>query len=62
MEEELIHQGRTKDAAALNATLEPFNVTGVEALSIIHANADKIDHFKTNDDNNGIIAVNNIPQ
>ena len=60
IEEELVPQGRAKDAAACNANLQPFNVAGVVAALIIHANADKLDNYK-NDNNDGIIAVGDIP-
>jgi hypothetical protein len=60
--EELVPQGRAEDAAARNANLEPFNIVGVAVVSlIIHANADKLDNYKIDNDN-GIIAVGDIPQ
>jgi hypothetical protein len=61
IEEELVPQGRAEDAAARNANLQPFNVAGVEAVPIVHANADKLDDYEVDDDD-GIIAVGDIPQ
>jgi hypothetical protein len=46
IEEELVLQGQAEDAAARNANLQPFDITGVGAASIVHANADKIDDYK----------------
>jgi hypothetical protein len=61
IEEELVPQGRAKDAVACNANLRPFDVAGVAASPIIHANADEfVDYEIDNDD--GIIAVGDIPQ
>jgi hypothetical protein len=56
IEEELIPQGQAKDAAACNANLRPFDVSGVAAAPIVHANADKFVDYESNDDD-GIIAV-----
>jgi hypothetical protein len=61
IEEELVPQGRAKDAAARNANLQPFNIAGVAAAPIVHANADKFVDYKI-DDNDGIIAVGDVPQ
>ena len=61
IEEELVPQGRAEDATARNANLQPFNVAGVEAVPIVHANADKLDDYEVDDDD-GIIAVGDIPQ
>jgi hypothetical protein len=61
IEEELIPQGRAEDAAARNANLRPFDVAGVAAAPIVHANADKFVDYKI-DDNNSIIAIGDIPQ
>jgi hypothetical protein len=61
IEEELVPQGRAEDAAAPNANLRPFDVAGVAAAPIIHANADKFVDYKI-DNNDGIIAVGDIPQ
>ncbi len=61
IEEELVPQGQAEDAAACNANLQPFHVAGVEAAPIVHANADKLDDYEIDDDD-GIIAVVNIPQ
>ena len=46
IEEELVLQGQAEDAAARNANLQPFDITGVGAALIVHANADKIDDYK----------------
>ncbi len=61
IEEEFVPQGRAKDAVARNANLQPFDVAGVVTASIVHANTNKLDNYKI-DDNNGIIAVGDIPQ
>ena len=62
IEEELIPQGWAKDAAAHNANLQPFDVSGVAAaMPIVHANADKLNDYKING-NDGIIAMADIPQ
>jgi hypothetical protein len=62
IKEELIPQGHAKDATALNANLVPFNVAGVVASLIVHANANKINDNKNNDNSNSSMAVDNIPQ
>ena len=46
---------------ARNANLQPFDVAGVVAALIVHANTDKLDDYKIDDDD-GIIAVEDIPQ
>jgi hypothetical protein len=61
IEEELVPQGHAKDAAARNANLRRFDVAGVAVAPIIHANADEFIDYKI-DNNNGIIAVGDIPQ
>ena len=61
IEEELVPQGRAEDAAACNANLQPFDVAGVVAAPIVHANADKLDDYESDDDD-GIIAIGVIPQ
>jgi hypothetical protein len=61
IEEELVPQGHAKDAAACNANLRPFDITGVAAAPIVHANANEFLNYKI-DNNDGIIAVGNIPQ
>ncbi len=61
IEEGLVPQGRPKDAAACNANLRPFDVAGVAAAPIIHANAGKFFDYEIDNDD-GIIAVGDIPQ
>ena len=61
IEEELVPQGQTKDAAARNANLRLFDIAGVVAAPIVHANADELEDSKI-DDNDGIIAIGDIPQ
>ena len=62
IEEELVSQGRAKDAAARNANLQPLDVTGVgAALPFVCASMDELDNYKS-DDNDNIIAVADIPQ
>jgi hypothetical protein len=41
IKEKLVPQGRAEDAVACNANLRPFDVAGVAAVPIVHANADK---------------------
>ena len=61
--EELIPQGRAKDAAACNTNLQPLNVVGVRAASpFVHANMDKLDDYESDNEDDGIIAVADIPQ
>ncbi len=48
--------GRAEDAAARNANLQPFDVAGVEAAPIVHANTDELDDYEIDNDD-GIIAV-----
>ncbi len=59
IKEDIIPQGRAKANAACNANMEQFAVAGVDAPTIIHADINEID--KTDDDNDGIISVANIP-
>ncbi len=61
IKEELVTQGQAKDAAACNANLQPFNVAGVAAAPIVHANTDDLNDNEIDDDN-GIIAIGDIPQ
>ena len=61
IKEELVPQGQAEDAAARNANLQPFNVAGMVAVPIVQANADELDNYKIDDDD-GIIAVGDIPQ
>jgi hypothetical protein len=55
IEDEIEPQGRTKDAAARNAKLKPFDIAGLDALTIINAKNDKINI--TNDDDDGILSI-----
>jgi hypothetical protein len=55
IEEEIEPQGCAEDAAACNTNLEPSNVTGVDALTIIHANNNDINVI--NDDGNCILLI-----
>ncbi len=53
IEEELVPQGQAKDAVACNANLQPFDV----------ARVDRVDDYDYEiDNNNGIIAVADIPR
>ncbi len=61
IEEELVPQGHAEDAAACNANLQPFDVIGVAAAPIVHANADKFVDYKI-DNSDGIIAIGDVPQ
>ncbi len=58
MEVEIEPQGRTKDIAVCNVNIEPFNVAGVDALTIVHANNDKIN--KIDDNNNNFTSITTI--
>jgi hypothetical protein len=59
---ELDPQGRAEDAAAHNANIQPLDIAGVwVAPPLVHANMDELDAYKSDDDD-GIIAVANIPQ
>jgi hypothetical protein len=59
IEDTIEPQGCAKDAAVRNANLEPFDVAGVEAPTIICANNNKIN--VVNDNNDGILAIATIP-
>jgi hypothetical protein len=61
IKEELVPQGQAEDAAACNANIQPFDVAGVVAAPIVHANVDELDDYEIDDDD-GIIAVGDIPQ
>ena len=50
-----------RSSSAHNDNLQPFNVAGVVAAPIVYANADELDDYKIDDDD-GIIAVGDIPQ
>ena len=52
--------GWAKDDAALNANLQLFDIAGVAAALILHTNKDKLDGYDFDDDD-GIIAVGDIP-
>jgi hypothetical protein len=52
IEEEHVPQGRAEDAVALNANLQQFNVAGVAAATIVHANADELNDYEIDNDNN----------
>jgi hypothetical protein len=61
IKEVLIPHGCTEDAAACKANLEPLDAAGVtSALLVVHTNADKLDGYKS-DNNDGIIAVGDVP-
>jgi hypothetical protein len=61
IKEELVPQGHAEDAAARNANLRPFHVAGVAAAPILHTNADEFVNYEIDNDN-GIIAVGDVPQ
>ncbi len=61
IDEELVPQGRAEDAVACNANLRLFDVAGVAAAPIIHANTDIFFDYEIDDDD-GIIAVRDIPE
>jgi hypothetical protein len=59
IKEDIILQGCAKADAARNANMEQFALAGVDALKIIHADINEIN--KTDDDDDGIISVADIP-
>ncbi len=59
IEDEYEPQGRAKDATALNANIALYAVAGVDGPIIINADDDEFEVY--NDDDNGIIAVADIP-
>ena len=61
VEDEVEPHGRPEDAAALNAGILPVDIAGVERAPIIDAHADEIAHGYDNDDDDGIIAVGDLP-
>ncbi len=54
---DLVPQGRAEDEAARNANLDPYDVAGVEAPPFMH----KVHVIGGDDDDNGIIAVADVP-
>jgi hypothetical protein len=48
IEDNIEPQGRAKDAVAQNANIEPFNIAGADALTIVCANNNKIDKIYDN--------------
>jgi hypothetical protein len=59
IEDEIEPQGRTKDTMEHNANLEPFDVAGRDATTIIHTNNNKIGVI--NDNGNDILSIAPIP-
>jgi hypothetical protein len=59
IKEDIIPQGRAKADAACNTNMEQFAIAGVDAPRIIHADINEID--ETDDNDNGIISVADIP-
>ncbi len=55
IEDKIEPQDPAKDAAACNANLEPFNIAGGDAPTIIHAKKHKINVI--NDNDNGILLI-----
>ena len=62
IEMELVPQGQAEDAAARNANIQPFDVAGVVAAPIVHANADELDDYEIDDDDSIIAVGEDIPQ
>jgi hypothetical protein len=52
-------QGRAEDSAAQNVNIEPFDIAGVDALTMVCANNDEIN--KIDDDNDNIMSIATIP-
>ncbi len=65
IEVDLIPQGCVEDKAAQNASHEPFSIVGVNqpvtAHAIIHAKNGEINSNNDEDDDDGIIAINDAP-
>ncbi len=65
IEADLTPQGRTEDEAARNTNHKPFDVVGVDqpvaAHAIVHAKDGEIDSDNDEDNNDGIMAINNAP-
>ena len=59
IEADLIPHCQAEDEATRNANHKPFGVVGVEPAAVIHAEEGKIDSKEDND--NGIIAINDVP-
>jgi hypothetical protein len=59
IEDNIEPHSQAERKAAINANLEPFNVTGVDTPTIIQANANEIDG--ADDDDDGIISIATIP-
>jgi hypothetical protein len=45
---------------ARNANIQPFDIAGVVAAPVVHANTDELNDYEI-DDTNSIIAVGDIP-
>jgi hypothetical protein len=61
IEADLIPHGQAEDKAARNANHEPFGIVGVEPAVVIHAEEGEIDNDSDEDDDEGIIAINDAP-
>ena len=61
IEADLIPHGQAEDEAARNANHESFGVVGVEPVAVSHTEDGEIDSDSDEDDNNGIIAINDAP-
>ena len=61
VEDDVEPHGRPEDAAALNADILPVDIAGVGRAAIIDAHADEIAQGYDNDDDDGIIAVGDLP-
>jgi hypothetical protein len=59
-EDKIKPQGHAKDTVAHNANLEPFDIAGVDALTMVQANTNKIDEI--NDNDGGILSIATIPE
>jgi hypothetical protein len=59
IEDKIEPQGRAEDAAACNSYIEPFDVAGVAAPTIVHANGNDVNEI--NDNDNNIMSIATIP-
>jgi hypothetical protein len=62
IEDEYELQGRAEDKAARNANHAPYAAEGVDGPIIINADGDEIEQNYDDDNNEGIIAANDIPR
>ncbi len=59
IEDKIEPKGCAEDTAAQNANIELFDITGVDAPTILHPNNNEINEI--DDNNNGIMSITTIP-